>query len=334
MAEMERTNPPRRPGSPESLVESAALAAGFSLAGISRAAAGPRSTEVFDRWIAGGKHADMKYLAGGADKRRNPALLLEGAKSVVSVAADYYSREKEMWNRAAAANGRGETAMYAHGRDYHLVVGEMLADFRSRLERLFPGVRARAVVDTEPVSERDFASQAGIAWIGKNTCAITPEYGSWIVLGELITDLDLVPGAPLESLCGRCTRCIDSCPTGALSERVLDANRCISYLTIEKRGEIPGEFRRAIGRNLFGCDECQRVCPFNGAPRESAVFPAGARNEIVKMSAEELRTIPDGKFGELSRSTAIARCKAAGIRRNAGIVIENESRGGAGDAAP
>jgi epoxyqueuosine reductase len=325
--------PPRPPDSPESLVKSAALAAGFSLVGIAGASASPRSTDAFERWVAGGNHAEMKYLSGGAAKRKNPALLLEGAKSVVSVAVNYYSRDKERWNREAARQGRGETAIYAHGRDYHDVMGEMLSDLRRRLEHLFPGIAARAAVDTEPISERDFAAQSGIAWLGKNTCAISPEYGSWVLLGELITDLPLVPDQPLESLCGRCTKCVDSCPTGALSEYVLDANKCISYLTIEKRGDIPEVFRRSIGRNLFGCDECQRVCPFNKTARESAVFPAGGRNGIVKMTLEELRVIPDGKFKELARGTAIARCKPGGIRRNAAIVIENAGRGGEDPAA-
>jgi epoxyqueuosine reductase len=325
--------PPRPPDSPESLVKRAALASGFSLVGIAGASASPRSTDAFERWVAGGNHAEMKCLSGGAAKRRNPALLLEGAKSVVTVAVNYYSPEKERWNREAAREGRGETAIYAHGRDYHDGMGEMLTDLRRRLENLFPGIAARTMVDTEPISERDFAARSGIAWLGKNTCAISPEYGSWILLGELITDLALDPDQPLESLCGRCTRCVDSCPTGALSEFVLDANKCISYLTIEKRGDIPREFHRPIGRNLFGCDECQRVCPFNKAARESVVFPADERNGIVKMALEDLRVIPDEMFKELARGTAIARCKASGIRRNAAIVIENAGRGGADELA-
>jgi len=327
-------SPPGPPDSPESLVKSAALSAGFSLVGIASVSPSPRSAEAFDRWIAEGKHAEMKYLSGGADKRKNPALLLEGAKSVICVAVNYYSRAKEDWNRTAAGDGRGETAMYAHGRDYHEVMGGMLSDLRARLDELFPGIAARPVVDTEPISERDLAAQAGIAWLGKNTCAISPRYGSWILLGELITDLALAADEPLRSLCGRCTRCIDSCPTGALSEYVLDANRCISYLTIEHRGDIPAGFHRPIGRNLFGCDECQRVCPFNKVARESVVFAAGERNGIVKMTLEDLRVIPDGEFKELARGTAIARCKAPGIRRNAGIVIGNAGREGEGETPP
>jgi epoxyqueuosine reductase len=322
---MRKTNesPAGPGGSRESLVKQTALAAGFSLVGIAGAAATASSTEVFERWIAQRKHAGMKYLSGGAPKRRDPSVLLPGARSVICVAVDYHSRVKEEWNRSARREGRGEVAMYAHGRDYHEVVREMLEDLGRRLETIFPGAATRAVVDTEPISERDFALQAGVAWLGKNTCVISPGYGSWILLGELFTDLDLVPDAPLESLCGRCARCIDACPTGALAEYVLDANRCISYLTIENRGEIAEEFHRAIGTNLFGCDECQRVCPYNRAPRESSVFPALERNALVTIRLEALRVISDEEFKLRARGTAIERCKPRGMRRNAGIVLRN-----------
>jgi len=330
-----RTMGRRPPDSPESLVKSAALETGFSLAGIATTAASARSTAVFERWIGEGRHGEMRYLSGGADKRKDPSLLLEGAKSVVCVGVNYYSRAKERWNRDAASEGRAEVATYAHGRDYHEVMTGMLARLGLRLERIFPGVRTRPVVDTEPISERDFAIRAGIAWLGKNTCVISPEYGSWILLGELFTDLSLRADSPLESRCGRCARCIDSCPTGALSEFVLDATKCISYLTIEKRGEIPGEFHRPIGRNLFGCDECQRVCPFNRAARESVVFPAGERNALTGMKVEDLRVISDDEFKERARNTAIGRCKPEGIRRNAEIVSRNDrAQGGDGVGIP
>jgi len=326
-----RTTGRRPPDSPESLVKNAALDTGFSLAGIATAAASPRSTAVFERWIGEGKHGEMRYLSGGAGKRKDPSLLLEGAKSVVCVGVNYYSREKEQWNRGALREGRAEVALYAHGRDYHEVMGELLGELRRRLETLFPGIRTRPVVDTEPLSERDFAIQSGIAWLGKNTCVISAEYGSWIFLGELITDLVLQADSPLESLCGRCARCVDACPTGALAEYVLDATKCISYLTIEKRGEIPGEFHRSIGRNLFGCDECQRVCPLNRAARESVVFPAGERNELAGMKLEDLRVISDDEFKERARHTAIERCKPGGMRRNAEIVSRNgRTQGGDG----
>jgi epoxyqueuosine reductase len=320
--------------SPESLVKDAAREVGFSLAGIAGVSPSPGSGPAFERWIREGKHGEMTYLAGGADKRKNPGILLDGAKSIVCVAVNYYSRKKEQWNNKAAANGRGRVAIYAHGRDYHEVMAEMLEELERRLRESFPGLRARAVVDTEPISERDLALRAGIAWLGKNTCAISPVYGSWIFLGELVTDIPLEPGTPLESLCGTCTKCVDSCPTGALEEYVLDANKCISYLTVEKRGEIAGGFHRAIGENLFGCDECQRVCPFNKAARESLVFGGNDRNAIAGMRIEDLVDIFDGEFEDLARDTAIRRCKPEGLRRNARIVEGNRPSSRRGENTP
>lgn len=324
MKEISGYKPPAR-SSPESLIENAALEVGFSLVGIANVSSSPRSCLVFERWVHEGKHGGMGFLSGGAGKRRNPGLLLEGAKSVVCVAVNYYSRAKEEWNRRAAADDRGRVAIYAHGRDYHDVLTEMLKELERRLETLFPGVKTRAVVDTEPISERDFALRAGIAWLGKNTCVISPAYGSWIFLGELFTNLALEPGAPLRSLCGTCTKCIGSCPTGALEEYLLDANKCIAYLTIEKRGEIPGEFHEAIGGNLFGCDECQRACPYNKAPHESLFFGGDDRNAITGMRIGDLLNISDDDFEKLARGTAMERCKPEGIRRNARIVAVNRA---------
>lgn len=322
MRETREPRPPER-RSPESLVEHAAFDIGFPLVGVARVSPSPRSQSVFESWIRAGMHGEMRYLQGGSGVRKNPALLLEGARSVVCVGVDYYSKRKERWNTDARPNGRGRVALYAHGKDYHNVVRGMLEELGARLRALFPGVKTRAVVDTDPISERDFALRAGVGWLGKNTCVISPRYGSWIFLGELFTDLALEPGAPLDTLCGDCTRCIDSCPTRALSEFVLDARKCISYLTIEKRGEIPPELHRAIGDRLFGCDECQAACPFNERSKESVVFRGEDRNAFVETKIEELVGISDDRFRQLARRTVVRRCGPDGIRRNAEIVAGN-----------
>jgi epoxyqueuosine reductase len=322
---MKETSGFRRPdrGAPESLVEQAARAAGFTLVGAASVSPHPRSVGVFERWIAAGKHGEMEYLSAGAAKRRDPTLLLDGARSVICVGVDYYSHLKEQWNRAAPAGGRGRFALYAHGRDYHEVLRTMLADLRRRLEALFPGVKTRALVDTEPISERDVALRAGVGWLGKNTCVISPDYGSWIVLGELLTDLELRPVSPLETLCGDCSKCIDACPTGALNEFSLDARKCISYLTIEKRGDIPSDLHGAIGNRVFGCDECQGACPFNERPKESVVFGGGERNALVSMTLDELVDVSNKDFQKLAGHTAIERCRPGGMRRNARIAATN-----------
>ena len=239
------------------------------------------------------------------------------------MAVNHYSESKEKRNRAAAAEGRGRVAVYAQGRDYHEVMTGMLWELEIRLKDFFPGLKAAAVVDTQPISERDAAIRSGIAWLGKNTCVISPEYGSWIFLGGLVTNLTLEPGRPMTGLCGNCTRCITACPTGALDEYSLDSNKCISYLTIEKRGEIPEEFHARIGDHLFGCDECQRVCPFNKFAKESAVFGGGERSPIVDMKLKDLAGMSNEDFTELARASAIRRCKAEGLRRNARIVLAN-----------
>ena len=310
--------------SAEALIKSAAYDIGFSEVGIAGVEPSQESNRTFDRWIDRGLHGDMRYLSGGRDKRHDPGLLLPGARSVICVAVNYYSQVADRRNQQRRDAGEGVFSLYAQERDYHLVLGEMLAELERRLKDFFTGMESAASVDTQPISERDLAVTAGIAWLGKNTMAISPEFGSWIFLGELITNLELAAGVPLRTLCGSCTRCMDACPTGALDEAyVLDATKCISYLTIEKRGEIPAEFHGSIADNLFGCDDCQSVCPFNNYARDSRVFTGRDTNPLLAMTLGTLADLPDEKFRELSHDSAIDRCKPQGMRRNARIVGRN-----------
>ncbi len=310
--------------STESLIKNTAYDIGFSGVGIAGVKPSPESSRVFDRWIDEGKHGEMRYLSGGKDKRHDPGLLLPGAHSVVCVAVNYYSDSLARKNRRRLETGEGRFSLYAHSRDYHSVLTEMLGELERRLQDFFPRLQSAICVDTQPISERDLAVRAGIAWLGKNTMAISPECGSWIFLGELITNLALTSDVPLRSLCGSCTRCMDACPTGALDEAyVLDATKCISYLTIEKRGDIPVEFHHAIGDNLFGCDDCQAVCPFNNYAHDSEIFAGEPVNLLLAMSTRELAVLSDENFRELTRDSAIGRCKARGLRRNARIVAAN-----------
>jgi epoxyqueuosine reductase len=172
------------------------------------------------------------------------------------------------------------------------------------------------------------AMRAGIAWLGKNTNVISPQFGSWIFLGELLTTLDLPADQPLETLCAGCTKCIDACPTGALDTPfVLDARRCISYLTIEKRGEIDPELAPLLGADVYGCDTCQSVCPFNRVASESIVFHREQRSPLIDMPLEQLAIISDPEFTETTRGSAIRRAKADGVRRNARLALRNGSGG-------
>lgn len=310
--------------SPESLIKNTAYEIGFSDVGIADVEPSRQSDDAFGRWIDHGNHGEMRYLSGGSDKRYEPGILLEGARSVICVALNYYSESFAAANEARLLAGQGVFSVYAHGKDYHIVISDMLHELKRRLSDFFPAFRAAVCVDTQPISERDFAIRSGIAWLGKNTCVISPDYGSWIFLGELITNLDLESDQPLESLCGSCTKCVDACPTGALDGAFgLDSRKCISYLTIEKRGEIPSEFHEPIGSNIFGCDECQQVCPFNAVAQEGQVFSKYAQNPLVEMRLTDLVRLSDTDFRKHTGDSALQRCKADGLRRNARIVQRN-----------
>jgi epoxyqueuosine reductase len=308
----------------EDHIKALAVEAGFSQVGITTVTPCPQANARFDYWLGAGMHGEMDYLVRHREKRRTPALLLQGARSAICVALNYYQN-------AEAVNGRdkrGSFSIYVHGQDYHDVMEHMLGRLDARLRERYPGTKTVACVDTAPVSDRSMAIKSGIAWLGKNSCAISPEYGSWIFLGELITDLDLRADPPLETSCGECTRCIDACPTGALAEPFLvDARKCISYLTIEERGEIPAGLQERIGLSVFGCDTCQRVCPFNDVAKDSVVFDRGKGTPLIDVPVDELATISDDRFDQVTANSAVRRCGPERLRRNAGIVRNNIMKG-------
>ena len=266
-----------------------ALDAGFDLAGIVSLDAVPRGfwhdLDFARRWVDGGHGGEMRYLAN--PKRDDPRRVLPSVKSVICVGMIYnaplpYSTEVAESSRQSAVGSRqkvershGWVSRYAWGQDYHRVMRSKLERLRGHIESLAPGVETRVYVDTGPVLERALARYSGIGWVGKNTCLINQEKGSWLFLGVILTDLALTPDFPAPDRCGSCTRCLEACPTGALTgPYVMDASRCIAYFTIEIEGSIPLEFRSAIGLNVFGCDICQDVCPWNGNPGSAGVSPA------------------------------------------------------------
>ncbi|MCX5739592.1 MAG: tRNA epoxyqueuosine(34) reductase QueG, partial [Proteobacteria bacterium] len=266
-------NSARLPSQQASLAErvkALALALGFDRAGIALLAATRESAFLAD-WIARGRHGEMAYLARDIDKRVDPTRLFEGACSALVVALVYDSGKE-----SAPRPGQGRIANYAGGDDYHDVMLDRLRTVGDALEPLAQrAVRWRAYVDTGPVLERVLAAHAGLGWIGKNTCLIDTELGSYFFLGVLITDLDLPPDAQRTDHCGSCRACLDACQTDAFPEpHVLDATRCVSYTTIELRGAIPEPLRAGQGDWLFGCDICQQVCPWNSRSRR-AIPPDG-----------------------------------------------------------
>ncbi|MEW6682069.1 MAG: tRNA epoxyqueuosine(34) reductase QueG [Nitrospirota bacterium] len=300
---------------------------GFSGVGIASAAPLPEHQRRFRRYLAEGRHGGMAYLAQEPDRRENPARLLPGAKSVISLAVPYYQGD----HGAPPADPCGRVARYAWGRDYHQATESRLEALKAFILERAPGAAIRCAVDHAPILERAYAQQAGVGFIGKHTLLITPDHGSWVLLAELITDLELDPDEPGFTQCGTCTRCLDACPTGALTEPFhLDATRCIAYLTIEHKGEAPTELSREVGDWLFGCDICQEACPYNRIAALPPAFPELHRDAGVGpwLSLEDAsRPRSHGAFDRRFAASPLHRAGRKGLRRNAHVVRNNQYTG-------
>jgi epoxyqueuosine reductase len=240
-----------------------AKALGFNLVGI--AAAEPIAADrqkAYERYLAQGYYGEMRYLARNVEKRVDPRELVPGAKSVICTATNYYVGDEPPGKEEGQSHGR--VARYAWGRDYHIVLKERLKTLADKIRAAEPDAFVRRFVDTAPVAEREFAMRAGLGWIGKNGLVLNKRLGSWLLLGEIVTDLELDYDEPGTDHCGSCTACLDACPTGAFDgPQVLDPRKCISYLTIESRKPVPDPLAKDCGDWIFGCDVCQEVCPFN-----------------------------------------------------------------------
>jgi epoxyqueuosine reductase len=306
--------------SPTALLKGAARALGFDLVGVAPAVT-PAGLSHLYQWIERGFAGEMGYIPRRKTAYEHPRHVLPGVRSVVVAAMNYKSVEP----RPAQPN-EGRIARYAWGSaDYHAVVRRGLQQVADRLHELFPGCRSRTVVDTAPLLERDFARLAGLGWFGKNTMLLHKRLGSYFFLGALLTDAELEFDAPHEAAhCGTCRRCLDVCPTGAFPEPyVLDARRCISYLTIELKGPIPSELRPDVAEWLFGCDLCQEVCPWNRkAPTTSNPVFAPSLGMNPASALEILRMTPV-EFEERFGHTPLERPGRTGLRRNAAIVLGN-----------
>jgi len=297
-----------------------ARAEGFDDFGVAPASVPRRDARRLDAWLEAGRHAGMDWMLRHRDVRRDPARLLPGCRHVVMVTLDYFRDD------GAERPGLGRVARYARGRDYHRVFGKRLRRLAAWLAEA-SGAPSRSFVDTGPVLERAFAERAGLGWIGKNACLIAPDRGSWFVLGEILTAARLVDDAPdAVDRCGSCTACLTACPTEAFVEPgVVDARRCISYWTIEHRGPIDPAVRVGIGEWLFGCDDCQTVCPWN----RRFVRPAAAggpfepRDDLAGLDPIEVLDLDDAGFRRRFEGTPLMRARRDGLRRNACIVLGN-----------
>jgi epoxyqueuosine reductase len=299
-----------------------AAALGFDLCGIAPATALPELAFLRE-WLDAGYAGEMHYLQRTAERRADVRAVMPSARSVIVFGTIYntdspYSTDVTDVEQAAIAR-------YAWGDDYHVVI-------QSRLDRMIEwlkavageGLEAKAYVDTGPVQERVYAQRAGLGWIGKNTCVINPDLGSWIFLSEIICNLDLTPDEPALDQCGFCTLCLDSCPTGALTApRTLDSRRCISYLTIEIKGAIPPEHREAIGSHAYGCDICQEVCPYNASPIASTDPPWQAREGLEGPRLLELWNHSDDELRRLLKGSAMKRAGVRRLRRNIAVALGN-----------
>jgi epoxyqueuosine reductase len=303
-------------------VKARARELGFDLCGIAPAADHPELT-FYREWLARGYAGEMAYLHRTADGRADVRHVLPSARTVI-VTGTLYNTDRP-YSTECADPGRAQIARYAWGDDYHEVIGARLESLLTWMRERSPEpFEARAYVDTGPVQERVYAQHAGIGWIGKNTCVINPEIGSWIFLAAIICSLPLEIDAPSTDQCGTCSLCIEACPTQAIvAPGVLDSTRCVSYLTIELKGDIPPEHHAGIGSHVYGCDICQEVCPWNAtAPRSTdpAWQPRSAWDRV------DLRTLARRTDEELTaalRGSPMKRTKARGLRRNVAVALSN-----------
>jgi epoxyqueuosine reductase len=284
-------------------IKAEALRLGFADCGFSKAGPLKEDSERLQYWIDEGLHAKMGYMANHIEKRTDPTLLVEGARSVISVLYNYNTDKRREDPEAPILS------KYAYGKDYHFVMKEKLRQLFNFLQENFGPVTGRIFVDSAPVLDRAWARKAGLGWIGKNSNLISRKYGSFLFIGEIICDQELVYNeAPESDFCGSCNRCIEACPTDAiLSNRTLDARRCISYQTIENKDEIDTDIRAGLSNRLFGCDICQDVCPWNrkAIPHSEPAFePSG---EILTMSREEWLNLTEEKFKGLFKDSPVKR---------------------------
>jgi len=293
---------------------------GFSRLGIAAVETGrdPQVHEAFRRWLDLGFAAGMeRWLVAHEPLRREPASVLPGVRSVVMLATDYAT--------TAPAAGGGRVARYAWGDDYHDLLRPRLTALGAWLEAASPGARTRGVVDSAPFSEREFGWLAGLGWFGKNSMLIDPEAGSYFFLSALLVDIDLPPEVPIQvDHCGSCTACLKACPTEAIvAPRLLDANRCISSLTIETRGPVAAELRSGIGDWLFGCDICQEVCPWNRFAPGSGEPAFQPRQGQPALALAELLALDEAGFRRRFRGSPLGRAKRSGLLRSAALVLGN-----------
>lgn len=281
--------------------------------------------QLFDRlteWLRRGYHGTMAWMERAPSKRADPGQVLPGCRSIISLGINYLTEQ-----RANEQPGYGRIARYAWGRDYHKLFDARLKQLEQVIHKVAPESKTRSYCDTGPIMEKAWAEQAGLGWIGKHSNLVSAEYGSWLLLGEVLTTLELEPDEPATDLCGSCTLCIQACPTRAITEPyVVDATRCISYLTIELRGDdiaIPCELQAGMGNKIFGCDDCLDVCPFNlrAEPTQERAFQPSSLT--LSPHLQELSKVDESTFTTVFQHSPVRRAKHQGFLRNVAIAQRN-----------
>ena len=296
------------------LVKEIALNLGFSYCGISKADFLSDEAKHLDTWLKRGYQGKMDYLERHFDKRLDPRKLVPGAQSVISLLYNY-APKKDVTDKVPY-----KIARYAYGRDYHFVIKDKLVQFMDRMKVSIGNIEGRVFVDSAPVHERAWASKSGLGWVGKNTLLINKDAGSYFFLAELILDLKLESDGPIKDYCGTCTKCMDACPTDAIAESyIVDGSRCISYLTIELKDEIPTEFQNKMEGWTFGCDICQEVCPWNrfSQPHKEPQFAPQGWEELSKIEWEEMTA---AVFDNVFKKSPVNRTKFKGLKRNISFI--------------
>jgi epoxyqueuosine reductase len=301
-------------------IKSKARELGFLSAGYARAEAMPDEAERLRQWLGLGYQGKMQYLENHFEKRTDPTKLVPGTRSIISLAYNYHTEEKQKDPEAP------KISSYAYGRDYHKLIKKKLKSLCRSIEEEFGSFEYRFFVDSAPVLERDWALRAGLGWIGKNTLLIHPKKGSHFFLAELFVDFDLPYDAPMSDYCGTCRRCIDACPTDAIAGNgyVLNASRCISYLTIELKDEIPEEFQPQMENWIFGCDICQDVCPWNRFSEEHQEVEFQPRGDLLDLSKSDWQNLSEEKFESLFKGSAVKRAGYKGLKRNIEFVSKDK----------
>ena len=291
------------------IIKKTAKNLGFLSCGISEAEFLEEEAPRLEKWLREERHGKMTYMENHFDKRLDPRLLVPGAKSVISLLLNYYTDKKQV-------EGAPKISKYAFGTDYHFVIKDKLSKLFKAIQKHIGEINGRVFVDSAPVMDKVWASRSGLGWIGKNTNLISQKVGSFFFIAELILDVELEYDTPVTDHCGTCTACIDACPTDALTPYNIDASKCISYLTIELKDQIPTEFQNKIGNWAFGCDVCQDVCPWNRFAKQHEEPLLKPKSEFLDLTRDDWEELTEVTFDTIFKNSAVKRTRYEGLMRN------------------